>query len=1022
MLCLHLLSHSRYGLFFFLKCFLGKHTSFGLRKVPRQTSGAWTWVDGSVLQPGDYQNWNTGEPNNIGGNEHCAEYFPTAKRWNDSPCDYNFDNVICERFCDSATPGNDFSIDINPHFIDSKGHVPIEITTSMNCLNTSKIHLCTFYDPLKPPTTVVGTVKEEFSSSITCVAPFLYGQGLMRVSLTILDQLPDFLNATTLDELPDGMALEDFILQLDQFLQNATNDSTLVFARATTVVTVDDDADEAKTKVAMSFRNFSTAEYNVQWDAEWLSDQVADMESDFLISSSVDIVMYWYNQTADLWQIHTAWWQLPNSGSQNVTVNITEMVPEVAASVYTVKVSMALNWTMLEEVLPNSITRNTRGIYDSAMSMLEKLNYACIVLQFIPQTTLLCKIAGFAELAGKAVPLFSAELAQEECRKWIEKQRRPPLTVCPVTLKKAESDDRFIKDYYNSGWKPVAFRAAIEASTDPIVYFWSAAEDSNARSVLVEYSTSTGKSLKSRQFRQGEWLNPVNLPYEDSIASTARIWLVGFIIGKTLDGYLPEKMCCYDDSSFFEILCDIYKYYTNEIPCISDQPGIGTGSGDPHVTTFDGFYYTFNGAGEFWLVRSIAEQHHRRFSVQGRTQPKPRNVAGFCAYALQGFTNSSVVQVELSGSNTLAVFVNGIQLHFDHKMLAVQRFYGATVSGMASDFSKVVVSLQSDIAFTFTASSGFLNYRATIGEYHRNKIIGLMGNFDDSPSNDMVSPDGIVLQSDAGDRRIHYEFGMLWNVSETESLFFYPEGKSHSDFWMPDYTPNFVRPEPTPDAIAYCGTSQACLYDYDVTQDTSIAAGTKNTEEAALESQEVLNETVAMCNPLQRPENGNWLLTDSFFVNSTVTFYCSNGFWLRGPENVTCQEDETWDQPVPFCQTMYCDAVEAPANGEMISTNDSFIIGTEITFQCEIGFDMIGNSSIICTIDSIWNDTVPTCQQIICPEISAPNNGQLEIEGTNNSLGFIFGSNATFSCQFGYSLNGSSQSTCQLNGQVSAFS
>ncbi len=30
---------------------------------------------------------------------------------------------------------------------------------------------------------------------------------------------------------------------------------------------------------------------------------------------------------------------------------------------------------------------------------------------------------------------------------------------------------------------------------------------------------------------------------------------------------------------------------------------LGFGQGDPHITTTDGFSYTFNGLGEYWMVR-----------------------------------------------------------------------------------------------------------------------------------------------------------------------------------------------------------------------------------------------------------------------------------------------------------------------------------------------------------------------------------------------------------------------------------
>lgn len=51
--------------------------------------GVFRWNDGSTV---DYTNWNTGEPNDWGGNEDCGEL--TRGIWNDLPCDYSI-GYIC---------------------------------------------------------------------------------------------------------------------------------------------------------------------------------------------------------------------------------------------------------------------------------------------------------------------------------------------------------------------------------------------------------------------------------------------------------------------------------------------------------------------------------------------------------------------------------------------------------------------------------------------------------------------------------------------------------------------------------------------------------------------------------------------------------------------------------------------------------------------------------------------------------------------------------------------------------------
>ena len=40
--------------------------------------------------------------------------------------------------------------------------------------------------------------------------------------------------------------------------------------------------------------------------------------------------------------------------------------------------------------------------------------------------------------------------------------------------------------------------------------------------------------------------------------------------------------------------------------------------GDPHMTSLDGLAYTFNGAGEFWLLKHDLIQLQARFVPRGR--------------------------------------------------------------------------------------------------------------------------------------------------------------------------------------------------------------------------------------------------------------------------------------------------------------------------------------------------------------------------------------------------------------------
>lgn len=59
---------------------------------------------------------------------------------------------------------------------------------------------------------------------------------------------------------------------------------------------------------------------------------------------------------------------------------------------------------------------------------------------------------------------------------------------------------------------------------------------------------------------------------------------------------------------------------------------LGFVNGDPHLTTLDGTLYTFNGRGEYTLVKAL----NTGFSLQGRTEPvsNSSNATQFSSFAI----------------------------------------------------------------------------------------------------------------------------------------------------------------------------------------------------------------------------------------------------------------------------------------------------------------------------------------------------------------------------------------------------
>lgn len=124
-----------------------------------------------------------------------------------------------------------------------------------------------------------------------------------------------------------------------------------------------------------------------------------------------------------------------------------------------------------------------------------------------------------------------------------------------------------------------------------------------------------------------------------------------FWITHFFDDTLPKKMCCQGQPAE---VCQLYE----DRRCQDDgsnytAPQPAGGNGDPHLTTFDGLPYTFNGAGEFWMIRNSSDMPA---AVQSRMEQffdgtVPKLATTFTAFAFKVGASSTIQVRNLQCSN-----------------------------------------------------------------------------------------------------------------------------------------------------------------------------------------------------------------------------------------------------------------------------------------------------------------------------------------------------------------------------------
>ncbi|KAL4230224.1 Sushi [Mactra antiquata] len=162
--------------------------------------------------------------------------------------------------------------------------------------------------------------------------------------------------------------------------------------------------------------------------------------------------------------------------------------------------------------------------------------------------------------------------------------------------------------------------------------------------------------------------------------------------------------------------------------------------------------------------------------------------------------------------------------------------------------------------------------------------------------------------------------------------------------------------------------------------------------------------TCEKCNTLAMPSGGNVKLTTDG-ISTTASFTCSVGYTLSGNTLLTCMSDGTWDLSSPSCG-ISCSAIGSPDNGVVVLSTDGYT--TQASFSCIKSYSLKGSSVLTCRNDGTWDLIEPTCEQ--CSVLYTPNNGYMNI--TTDGISSI----VTFSCHYGYYIVGENTLSCSSNG------
>ncbi|XP_053387243.1 sushi, von Willebrand factor type A, EGF and pentraxin domain-containing protein 1-like [Mercenaria mercenaria] len=139
---------------------------------------------------------------------------------------------------------------------------------------------------------------------------------------------------------------------------------------------------------------------------------------------------------------------------------------------------------------------------------------------------------------------------------------------------------------------------------------------------------------------------------------------------------------------------------------------------------------------------------------------------------------------------------------------------------------------------------------------------------------------------------------------------------------------------------------------------------------------------------------------------TTVSVECEEGYDLVGEDIVTCQENETWTYD-PVCQIKDCDYPFIP-NADVTLPNNITTFGETVKVSCRTGHTLTGNSAVSCLSNGSW-EMLPSCTIVDCGDPTP-------IKGLADQNETTYGAVVEITCLDGYNITGNSTIICEQDG------
>ncbi|XP_015271191.1 PREDICTED: complement decay-accelerating factor-like, partial [Gekko japonicus] len=141
------------------------------------------------------------------------------------------------------------------------------------------------------------------------------------------------------------------------------------------------------------------------------------------------------------------------------------------------------------------------------------------------------------------------------------------------------------------------------------------------------------------------------------------------------------------------------------------------------------------------------------------------------------------------------------------------------------------------------------------------------------------------------------------------------------------------------------------------------------------------------CGDPGKPQNGSAVILTDLLYRAKVNFICDEGYRLVGSPFTQCLAKNNtvgWNKEPPDCQPITCSSPPSITGGthDGGGSIENFAYNSVVTYRCNNGFLLIGETSIHCTTEDnakgIWRGPTPECKAMIMLTSPVPSSQEVE--------------------------------------------